>query len=156
MHMLGDAMYNPQYQDVTLGKSASFSQSAWLNVHWWYPGQLILPRFHPGFGFAKTLQHNLKLVQAYGSRHALGRPLSVGVSRKSIIGMRIDCPAGQRLHGGRRWAALASVKACVYCGSTNAETVDVVRMIEPGNEPNTDGAAAISKKILMMASWSRR
>ncbi|MDP1465641.1 dihydropteroate synthase, partial [Klebsiella pneumoniae] len=45
------------------------------------PEKIILD---PGFGFAKTLQHNLSLFKHMESLHALGRPLLVGVSRKSM------------------------------------------------------------------------
>ena len=40
----------------------------------------------PGFGFGKTLSHNLQLVEALPELSALGYPLLVGFSRKSMIG----------------------------------------------------------------------
>ncbi|MDT9165821.1 dihydropteroate synthase, partial [Escherichia coli] len=43
----------------------------------------------PGFGFAKTLAHNLVLFKHLESLHDLGRPLLVGVSRKSMIGQAL-------------------------------------------------------------------
>jgi len=85
----------------------------------------------PGFGFAKTLQHNLSLFKHMESLHALGRPLLVGVSRKSMIGMALNRPVGERLHGGLALAALAVAKgARILRVHDVAETVDVVRMIE--------------------------
>lgn len=84
----------------------------------------------PGFGFAKTLQHNLSLFKHMEALHALGRPLLVGVSRKSMIGHALNRPVGERLFGGLALAALASVKgARILRVHDVAETVDVVRMI---------------------------
>ncbi|MCC6074224.1 dihydropteroate synthase [Pseudomonas sp. GCM10022188] len=84
----------------------------------------------PGFGFAKTLEHNLRLFQQLGRLHELGRPLLVGVSRKSMIGKVLDRPVGERLSGSLALAALAVTKrAQIVRVHDVAETVDVVRMI---------------------------
>lgn len=62
----------------------------------------------PGFGFAKTPADNLELVRRLGELRALGRPVLVGVSRKSTIGFLTDgAPADQRLEGGLALTALA-------------------------------------------------
>jgi len=84
----------------------------------------------PGFGFAKNLEHNLSLFKHLESLHALGRPLLVGVSRKSMIGKVLDKPVDQRLHGALALAALAMVKGAKILRVHDVpETVDVVRMI---------------------------
>jgi dihydropteroate synthase len=84
----------------------------------------------PGFGFAKNLQHNLSLFKHMEALHALGRPLLVGVSRKSMIGQALNRPVGERLYGGLALAALASHKgARILRVHDVAETVDVVKMI---------------------------
>jgi dihydropteroate synthase len=84
----------------------------------------------PGFGFAKTLQHNLSLFKHMEALHAFGRPLLVGVSRKSMIGHALNRPVGERLYGGLALAALAMTKgAKILRVHDVAETVDVVRMI---------------------------
>lgn len=84
----------------------------------------------PGFGFAKTLEHNLRLFQQLQRLHALGRPLLVGVSRKSMIGKVLDREVDQRLPGSLALAALAVAKgAQIIRVHDVAETVDVVRMI---------------------------
>lgn len=84
----------------------------------------------PGFGFAKTLEHNLRLFQQLERLHELGRPLLVGVSRKSMIGRVLDRPVGERLSGSLALAALAVTKrAQIVRVHDVAETVDVVRMI---------------------------
>ncbi|MBC3777387.1 dihydropteroate synthase [Pseudomonas sp. SWRI99] len=131
MHMLGepgDMQDNPQYQDVTreVGEFLveRMAQCALAGI----PAERII--LDPGFGFAKTLQHNLSLFKHMEGLHALGRPLLVGVSRKSMIGHALNRPVGERLYGGLALAALASAKgARILRVHDVAETVDVVRMI---------------------------
>ncbi|MEY9332511.1 dihydropteroate synthase [Pseudomonas protegens] len=131
MHMLGepgDMQDNPHYQDVTR-EVAEFlvermAQCASVGIG---PERIVLD---PGFGFAKTLQHNLSLFKHMDALHALGRPLLVGVSRKSMIGHALNRPVGERLHGSLALAALAVAKgAKIIRVHDVAETVDVVRMI---------------------------
>ncbi len=84
----------------------------------------------PGFGFAKTLEHNLRLFKHLESLHELGRPLLVGVSRKSMIGCVLGHEVGGRLYGSLALAALAVGKgAQILRVHDVAETVDVVRML---------------------------
>lgn len=84
----------------------------------------------PGFGFAKTQAHNLRLFQQLERLHEFGLPLLVGVSRKSMIGRTLDRPVGERLYGSLALAALAVAKgAQIVRVHDVAETVDVVRMI---------------------------
>ncbi|HBX56353.1 dihydropteroate synthase [Pseudomonas sp. UBA2684] len=84
----------------------------------------------PGFGFAKTLEHNLSLFKHLEALHAFGRPLLVGVSRKSMIGKVLGHEVGERLYGSLALAALAVAKgAHILRVHDVAETVDVVRMI---------------------------
>jgi dihydropteroate synthase len=84
----------------------------------------------PGYGFAKTLDHNLSLFKHMEVLHALGRPLLVGVSRKSMIGKVLDKPVDQRLYGALALAGMAMIKgAKILRVHDVAETVDVVRMI---------------------------
>jgi dihydropteroate synthase len=62
----------------------------------------------PGFGFAKTPAHNLELVRRLEELRAIGRPVLVGLSRKSTIGVLTGgAPPGERLEGGLALAALA-------------------------------------------------
>lgn len=53
----------------------------------------------PGCGFGKTLEQNLELVNRLAELKALGKPILLGTSRKSMIGMVLDLPAEQRLEG---------------------------------------------------------
>jgi dihydropteroate synthase len=131
MHMLGepgDMQDDPQYQDVTQEVGAFLTERMVQCAQAGIPSERII--LDPGFGFAKTLQHNLSLFKHMEALHALGRPLLVGVSRKSMIGQALNRPVGERLFGGLALAALASTKgARILRVHDVAETVDVVRMI---------------------------
>jgi len=63
--------------------------------------------FDPGFGFGKSLEHNLTLLKELSRFAALGAPLLVGVSRKSVIGKILGKALNDRLYGGLGLAALA-------------------------------------------------
>ena len=131
MHMRGepgDMQDDPQYQDL-VGEVRAFlldrmAQCAAVGI----PAERII--LDPGFGFAKTLDHNLSLFKHMEALEDLGRPLLVGVSRKSMIGAVLGRPVGERLFGGLALAALAMVKgARILRVHDVAETIDVVRMI---------------------------
>jgi dihydropteroate synthase len=63
----------------------------------------------PGFGFGKTLEHNLQLLRRLGELHELGVPRLVGLSRKSMIGKLLDdAPVGERLYGSLAAAVIAA------------------------------------------------
>ncbi|MBN2409716.1 MAG: dihydropteroate synthase [Candidatus Aminicenantes bacterium] len=53
----------------------------------------------PGIGFGKTLEHNLRLLNGLASLAELGRPLLIGVSRKSFIGKILEVETQDRLEG---------------------------------------------------------
>jgi dihydropteroate synthase len=91
-------------------------------------GRLIVD---PGFGFGKTLTHNLALLARLGELADLGVPLMVGFSRKSMLGA--ICGRGPE---GRLAAGLAAVVLALERGAAIlrvhdvAETVDAVRVWE--------------------------
>lgn len=131
MHMRGEPntmQQNPQYPDVVaevrefLLERLAACSAAGIGAE-----RVILD---PGFGFAKTLEHNLSLFKHLHALHALGRPLLVGVSRKSMIGKVLGHEVGERLYGSLALAALALSKgAHILRVHDVAQTVDVVRMI---------------------------
>ncbi|RMP22110.1 Dihydropteroate synthase [Pseudomonas amygdali pv. lachrymans] len=129
--MLGEpgTMQNDPYYDDLVGEVCAFlaermKQCAAAGID---QQKIILD---PGFGFAKTLEHNLSLFKHMEALHALGQPLLVGVSRKSMIGAVLGRPVDQRLSGGLALAALAMTKgARILRVHDVAETADVVRMI---------------------------
>lgn len=61
----------------------------------------------PGFGFGKSLQHNLRLLNELGELTQLGYPVLVGLSRKSILGLLTGREVGERTSGSAVLAALA-------------------------------------------------
>jgi dihydropteroate synthase len=131
MHMRGeptDMQDNPHYTDL-VGEVCVFLRERMEQcVTAGIPVEKII--LDPGFGFAKTLEHNLSLFKHMESLHLLGRPLLVGVSRKSMIGKVLDKPVDERLHGALALAALAMVKGAKILRVHDVpETVDVVRMI---------------------------
>jgi dihydropteroate synthase len=131
MHMRGeptDMQDAPHYDDV-VGEVAAFLRERMdACIAAGIPAEKII--LDPGYGFAKTLDHNLSLFKHMEALHALGRPLLVGVSRKSMIGKVLDKPVDQRLYGALALAGMAMVKgARILRVHDVAETVDVVRMI---------------------------
>jgi len=84
----------------------------------------------PGFGFGKTLEHNLALMRNIGKiQQEIGLPLLAGVSRKAMIGAITGKPVEQRLAG-----SLAGALAAIAHGAKIvrvhdvAETVDAVKV----------------------------
>lgn len=131
MHMQGEPgtmQDHPHYDDL-LGEVSGFLQEriqacATVGIP---AGRILLD---PGFGFAKSHAHNLSLFKHMQALHALGRPLLVGVSRKSMVGLALNKPVTERLYGSLALAALAMTKgARILRVHDVAETVDVVRMI---------------------------
>lgn len=131
MHMRGEPttmQLGPQYADVlTEVRDFLVERMAACATAGIAAERLLLD---PGFGFAKTLEHNLRLFKHLDSLHELGRPLLVGVSRKSMIGKVLGHEVGERLYGSLALAALAITKgAHILRVHDVPETVDLVRMI---------------------------
>ena len=85
----------------------------------------------PGFGFGKTLEHNLELFAQMHLLQPQGLPLLVGVSRKSMIGQLLQRPVEERLAGGLALTSLAVARgARIIRAHDVAATVDAVRMTE--------------------------
>jgi dihydropteroate synthase len=84
----------------------------------------------PGFGFGKTLQHNLSLLQRLPELQALAVPVLVGISRKSMIGALLgDAPVDQRSYGSLAAAVLAVLKGAVIIRTHDVRaTVDALRV----------------------------
>ena len=64
----------------------------------------------PGVGFGKTLEQNLEIVCRLDELKCLERPILVGTSRKSMIGLVLDLPADQRLEGTAATVAISIAK----------------------------------------------
>ena len=74
----------------------------------------------PGIGFGKSQTHNLELIRRLQEFKELGKPILLGVSRKSFIGSVLDLPVEDRLEG-----SLAATVIGVLNGATLFRTHDV-------------------------------
>ncbi|MDO8567926.1 MAG: dihydropteroate synthase [Dehalococcoidales bacterium] len=61
------------------------------------PGENII--IDAGNGFGKSLDQNLEIIRRLAELKTLGRPILLGTSRKSMIGLVLDAPADQRIEG---------------------------------------------------------
>jgi dihydropteroate synthase len=109
MHMQGDPQsmqLAPHYADVVnevkafLDRRVNACRAAGMTAE-----RIVID---PGFGFGKTLEHNLQLLRHL---HELGTelPIMVGLSRKSIVGRLTGRPSGERVHGSVALAVLAVI-----------------------------------------------
>lgn len=84
----------------------------------------------PGFGFGKSLRHNLSLIRNLSLFTEAGYPLVVGVSRKSMIGAVTGRDLPDRLSGSLALAAMAVERGAAMLRVHDvAETRDVVAMV---------------------------
>ncbi|MCC5809931.1 MAG: dihydropteroate synthase [Ectothiorhodospiraceae bacterium] len=109
MHMQGEPrtmQQAPEYREVVsevmafLGERVAACTAAGISRD-----RIVLD---PGFGFGKTLRHNYQLLSGLGRIIAMGVPVLVGMSRKTMIGKVLDAPVDRRLHGSVAAAVLAA------------------------------------------------
>jgi dihydropteroate synthase len=79
----------------------------------------------PGFGFGKTLEHNLTLLRHLGELAADGLPVLVGLSRKSMLGTLTGRAAAERVYGSVALAVIA-----VLAGARIVRAHDVAATVE--------------------------
>jgi dihydropteroate synthase len=85
----------------------------------------------PGFGFGKTIEHNLSLLASLPVFRQLGVPVLAGLSRKNMIGKILDKPADQRLYGSLSVAVMAAMLgADIVRVHDVAETLDAIAMVK--------------------------
>src|SRR5512136_362848 len=78
----------------------------------------------PGVGFGKTLEQNLEIVRRLDEFRCLNRPILVGTSRKSMIGLVLNLPPDQRLEGTAATVAISIAK-----GADIVRVHDVAQMV---------------------------
>jgi dihydropteroate synthase len=109
MHLLGmpkSIPAEPHYEDVVAEVAAHLKERAEVAEAEGVAHDDIL--IDPGFGFGKTVHHNLELLRRLSEIVALGYPVLVGTSRKSTIGKVLgDLPPEDRLEGTAATVALA-------------------------------------------------
>jgi dihydropteroate synthase len=85
----------------------------------------------PGFGFGKTIEHNLLLLASLSEFKQLGVPLLAGLSRKGMIGALLDKPVDRRLYGSLSAAVMAAMLgADILRVHDVAATVDAIKMVK--------------------------
>lgn len=95
----------------------------------------------PGFGFGKTLEHNLQLLGQLERFSELGYPLLVGLSRKSMFGGLLDREVDERLPASLAAAALSAwLGANIIRAHDVAETCDAVSVIAAAKAARSPGA----------------
>jgi len=136
MHMLGEPrtmQANPAYGDVVAevvrylkDQAASAQERGIAKEHIW---------LDPGFGFGKTVEHNLELIRRFEDLTDLGYPILVGVSRKSFIGKALGeegapLPVEERLSGTLAIQAALQLKgARIIRAHDVKETRQVIDML---------------------------
>jgi len=109
MHMKGEPrtmQKNPRYKDVVddildfLEARVAAAEQGGVS-----PKKIMVD---PGIGFGKTLEHNLEILARLREFKVLGKPIVVGVSRKSFIGKLTGAPVNERLAGSLAAAVLAA------------------------------------------------
>lgn len=135
MHMQGepDTMQNnPSYDDV-VAQVLSFLQArtAACLAAGIAQDQILLD---PGFGFGKTLAHNLALLRRLPEIARIGYPVLVGMSRKSMVAQLLGRPVDQRLAGSLALAMLAAERgAAIIRVHDVAPTADVLKVLAAVN-----------------------
>jgi dihydropteroate synthase len=131
MHMRGEprTMQDaPDYQDVVSEVGAFLSRERAACLAAGMASEAVA--LDPGLGFGKGHAHNLALLKNLDHLTALGSPLLVGVSRKSLIGRVLGRGPSERLYGGLGLAALAVSKGARIIRTHDVgPTLDVIRMV---------------------------
>ncbi|WP_439649594.1 dihydropteroate synthase [Halomonas alkalisoli] len=109
MHMQGeprDMQHSPRYDVAVEASVGDFlaSRIAACEAAGLRRERLLLD---PGFGFGKSVEHNLRLLNRLETLTKQGLPLMVGMSRKSMIGKVLGRPVEERLSGGLALASMA-------------------------------------------------
>jgi dihydropteroate synthase len=111
MHMQGEPrtmQQQPQYHDVVRDVAGFLRQRSQACIDAGIDSNDIV--LDPGFGFGKTLQHNLDLLDGLDAICELELPILVGISRKSMLGAILDKPIDERLYGGIAAAVIAHTR----------------------------------------------
>jgi dihydropteroate synthase len=127
MHMQGEPrtmQKEPRYDDVTEEVREFLEDRAAAALAAGVPRDRIV--LDPGFGFGKNLEHNLTLLRRLPELAALGYPLMVGLSRKSMIGTLLGGkPVDERMQG-----SVAAAVIAVQNGANIVRVHDVAPTIE--------------------------
>lgn len=133
MHMRGrpeTMQVAPSYEDPVEEVRAALARAADQALAAGIRAEAIA--LDPGFGFGKTLEHNLALVRGLRRLSGLGFPLMIGISRKSMLGQLTGRPVSERLAAGTALHALCLIEgAQILRVHDVAAAVDAVAAIRP-------------------------
>ncbi|MBA3696361.1 MAG: dihydropteroate synthase [Methylotenera sp.] len=131
MHMQGNPQtmqIDPQYDDVIkevsqfLIERLKIAEQAGINKE-----RILLD---PGFGFGKRTAHNVALIQNLDKLAAIGQPLLVGLSRKSVLGAITGGDEQQRVHAGLAAAVISAMKGAKILRVHDVKaTVDALKVV---------------------------
>lgn len=132
MHMKGapgTMQQNPEYRHVVRDVATYLMDRVRVCEAAGIPAERIL--LDPGFGFGKTLEHNLQLLNALEQLRVLGYPLLVGMSRKTMLGQITGREVSERLPASLAVATISALKgASVIRVHDVRETVDAVKVVK--------------------------
>lgn len=132
MHMKGapgTMQQNPEYRHVVRDVATYLMDRVRVCEAAGIPAENIL--LDPGFGFGKTLEHNLQLLSALEQLPVLGYPLLVGMSRKTMLGQITGREVSERLPASLAVATISALKgASVIRVHDVRETVDAVKVVK--------------------------
>lgn len=132
MHIKGtprDMQKDPQYRDLIGEILSYFRESISRADAAGVPADKII--IDPGIGFGKSFAHNLDILKGLESFKVLGKPIMVGVSRKSFLGKILDLPVDERLEGSIAAALYAVLRgANIVRVHDVAATVRALRTVE--------------------------
>lgn len=130
MHMQGEPrtmQHEPQYDDVVAEVTEFLRRQVVRCVEAGIERERVL--LDPGFGFGKTLQHNLTLLKHLDELVVEGLPVLVGMSRKSMFGTILDAGVDERLFGSIAAATLAAWQGAKIIRAHDVRaTVDALRV----------------------------
>lgn len=125
MHNRKNTEYQNFMQDLTADLAESLHLAEIAGIH---EDQIILD---PGVGFAKSYRQNLEVINGLEELKVLGRPLLLGCSRKSVIGITLDKPVEERLEGTLATTVVGVMKGCMFVRVHDVkENIQVIRMTE--------------------------
>ena len=128
MHMQGEPrtmQLDPRYDDVVAEVAAFLEERLGVAVAAGIAEERVC--LDPGIGFGKTVEHNFELIRRLGELTALGRPVLVGISRKSSLGKLLGDPDATT---GSVAASVGAAVAAYERGATILRVHDVREHVE--------------------------
>ena len=125
MHNRKEGVYGDLMEDIKsdLEESIAIAHEAGIS-----DDKIILD---PGIGFAKSYENNLEIIDKLDRLKQLGYPILLGTSRKSVIGLTLDLPVGDRIEGTLVTTVFGVLKGCAFVRVHDVkENVRAIKMTE--------------------------